>query len=204
MEIFRQLVSVLGSIPAWAPLILIPALAVAAAVLFALLGGRRAYAFLAAALGAVGFALMCCIGELYEAFIWAGLFAALAALLRLLFLIPRPRRRGRHTAREERIYERFRGEPLMPSVQGASDPAPAKVCCFEEEAPTQEPPELSHAVALLEKLRREKLSAADRLEADVLSRSVSALRGRALTETERGTLNDCLASVLKLTAKYKL
>ena len=58
MEIFRQLVSALGNTPAWAPLILIPALAVAAAVMFTLLGGRRAYAFLAAALGAAGFALM--------------------------------------------------------------------------------------------------------------------------------------------------
>ena len=41
MEIFRQLVSALGNTPAWAPLILIPALAVAAAVMFTLLGGRR-------------------------------------------------------------------------------------------------------------------------------------------------------------------
>ena len=140
MEIFRQLVSALGNTPAWAPLILIPALAVAAAVMFTLLGGRRAYAFLAAALGAAGFALMCCIGELYEAFVWAGLFAALASLLRLLFLIPRPRRRGRRTAREERIYERFRGEPLVPSVHGASDPAPPRCAVLKRRRPRRSRP----------------------------------------------------------------
>ena len=77
---------------------------------------------------------------------------------------------------------------------------------FAEDAPAQEaePPELSHALALLEKLRKQKLTAADRLETDVLGRSVRALRGRALTEAEKNTLNDCLASVLKLTAKYQL
>ena len=38
----------------------------------------------------------------------------------------------------------------------------------------------------------------------MLLRTVTAMQGRMLTEGEKNTLNDCLASVLKLTAKYKL
>lgn len=211
MELFSELVDVLGQTPDWVPLLLIPALAVPVAVLFTLFGGRRMFAFIAAAFGAAGSVLVCCISlERYPAeyavaymAVYAALFTALAAVLRLLFFLPRVRKRARRTSREERIYEKFRGEPLeAPAAARAG--APAKVCCFEEEERFEEPPELSHALSLLEKLQREKLAAADRLEADVLARSVGALRGRALTETERGTLNDCLASVLKLTAKYKL
>ena len=38
----------------------------------------------------------------------------------------------------------------------------------------------------------------------MLARTVSAMQGRMLTAEEKNTLNDCLASVLKLTAKYNL
>ena len=68
----------------------------------------------------------------------------------------------------------------------------------------QEAPELSYALSLLDKLRREELAATDRLEADMLGKTLLAMRGRLLTMDEKNTLNDCLASVLKLTAKYKL
>ena len=42
MEIFRQIMEVFAAVPAWVPLILCPALTVAAAVAFAIFGGRRA------------------------------------------------------------------------------------------------------------------------------------------------------------------
>ena len=108
MELFEELIGALARCPAWVPLIALPAATVAAALLFTLLGGRRAYPFIAAVLGAAGFALMCCMGELSRAFVYLGLFAALAALCRLLFFFPRPRRRKGST-REERIYERCWG-----------------------------------------------------------------------------------------------
>ena len=106
-------------------------------------------------------------------------------------------------SRAERLYERFREEltelPDRPAAQ------PPKVCCFEEpSAPVQDAPEPSYAMKLLEKLQKEKLSPTDRLETDVLSHTVSGLSGRPLSEEEARTLNDCLASVLRLTAKYKL
>lgn len=202
MEIFRQITEIFSAAPGWVPLIVLPAVVIVAAVLFTLLGGRKAYPFVAVGLGAAGFALMCCMTALEDAFFYAGLFALIAALLRLLFFIPKPVRRKKATSREQRIYEKFRGEPLTANL--VREDVPAKVCCFEEEERTEQPPELSHALSLLDKLRREKLSSSDRLETDVLARTVSALKGRTLTESEKDTLNDCLASVLKLTAKYKL
>lgn len=206
MNVFRDLIAVLARTPAWAPLLVAPALLLVCAVLFTLFGGRRAYKFVAAASGAAGFALMCCIGTLAEAFVYLGIYAALAALLRLLFFLPRLRRKQR-TVRADRaaqLYARFR-EPLsvLPDRPAAAEPA--KVCCFEEaEASVQDAPEPSYAVKLLEKLRKEKLSPTDRLEADVLDHTIAGLSGRPLTEEEARSLNDCLASVLRLTAKYKL
>ncbi len=78
------------------------------------------------------------------------------------------------------------------------------MCCFEEEPPALPSPAASYAESLLAKLQKEKLSPTDRLEADVLARTLSALKGRPLTEEEARTFNDCLATILRLTAKYKL
>ena len=58
--------------------------------------------------------------------------------------------------------------------------------------------------ALLAKLKKEKLSPADRLEIEALTRTVEGYRGKSLSEKELHLVNDCLATVLKLTAKYKL
>lgn len=205
MQIFRNMIAALAETPAWVPLLLLPALLAAGAVLFTLFGGRRAYPYAACVCGAAGFALLCCMGTAEEAFVYLGLFAALAALLRLLFFLPRVRKKRADApkSRAERLYERFREEltelPDRPAAQ------PPKVCCFEEpSAPVQDAPEPSYAMKLLEKLQKEKLSPTDRLETDVLSHTVSGLGGRPLSEEEARTLNDCLASVLRLTAKYKL
>lgn len=207
MEIFEKLMAVLARTPAWVPLVLAPALLVLAAALFTLFGGRKAYKYVAVALGAAGFALLCCMTSLGGAFCFLALFAALAALLRLLFFLPRPRRRsgrakGNAKGRAERIYERFHEK--LTETPDRPAPQPAKVCCFEEPPAVEDAPEPSYALRLLEKLQKEKLTPTDRLEADVLARTVSGLKGRALTEEEARTFNDCLASVLRLTAKYKL
>ena len=200
MEIFRQLISLLSAVPAWVPLIVCPAFVIVAAVLFTVLGGRRAYPCLAAAIGAAGLALTGCIGTPAEALVYGAGYALLASLLGLLFLLPVPRRKEKFSSRDERIYEQFRGEPLRADFM---QEAPVKECCFDAQV-QEEAPELAHATALLGKLQKCKLSSADRLEADALARTLSALKGRALTLDEQNTLNDCLASVLKLTAKYKL
>ena len=205
MEIFRQIMEVFAAVPDWVPLILCPALTVAAAVAFAIFGGRRGYPLLAGILGAVGVALMSAGATVAEALCYAALFALIACAAGLLLLLPRCKKRMRRTSRDERIYQRFRAElenAPVPAANGQA--APVKECCFEPAPAVQEAPELNYALSLLEKLRRGELSATDRLEADMLGRTLSAMQGRLLTAEEKNTLNDCLASVLKLTAKYKL
>ena len=63
---------------------------------------------------------------------------------------------------------------------------------------------LSHATDLLEQLTKSELSASDRLEADALAHTLEGYRDKELTFEEMRSLNDCLATILKLTAKYKL
>lgn len=187
MQIFKELVAFLAEVPAWIPLILCPALVVLAAAAFALFGGRRAYPVLAGILGAAGVAFMSASATVGETLVYAALFALVACLAGLFHLAPKPKKRRRRTARDERIYEAFRAELKN---------APA--------SPAAPSPELGYAIGLLQTLRQGELSATDRLEADMLLRTVTAMQGRMLTEGEKNTLNDCLASVLKLTAKYKL
>ena len=202
MEIFSQIISFFAALPDWVPLILLPALLPCGALLFAALRRRRFYLYYAIGVGALGFAVMSC--KQY-ALAYLGLTAPLAALFALLLLIPFPKRGAKRLNRDERIYRKFHED-----LQGTPPPrseAPPKVCCFEE-APAVPAEEsgvrLSHVRSLIERLKKEKLSAADRLEVDALSRSVDGCMGRALGREELGFLNDCLASVLKLTAKYKL
>ena len=205
MEIFRQVLEVFAAVPAWVPLILCPALTVASAVAFAVFGGRRAYPVLAGILGAAGVAIMSAAATVGETLCYAALFSLISCAAGLLLLLPKHAKKLRRTSRDERIYQRFRAELSNAPAQASAQPAsPAKVCCFEEETPVQEAPELSYALSLLDKLRREELAATDRLEADMLGKTLLAMRGRLLTMDEKNTLNDCLASVLKLTAKYKL
>ena len=57
---------------------------------------------------------------------------------------------------------------------------------------------------LIGSLREKELTPADRLELDAVVRTLEDCRGKALTAAEQRTLNDCLSSVLKLSAKYSL
>ena len=209
METFLKLIETIGKVPAWLPLIFLPCVLGVIACIMTVLGGRRYYWYLAVPLGGLGFFLVLCIDELKTAFVFLGLYVTLAALLRLLFFIPCPltykRSRG---GREEKIYRKFHealsGQLLDSNMDVKVLPAAAEAeqtpCVTAEESGTR----LGHVNELLAQLKKEELSPTDRLEADSLSRSVEAFAGRALTEEEMGVLNDCLAAVLKLTAKYKL
>lgn len=212
METFLNMIETIGKAPAWLPLIFLPCVLGVIAAIMTVLGGRRFYWYLAAPIGGLGFFLVLCIDELRTAFIFLGLYVTLAALLRLLFFIPCPltykRASGKRGGREEKIYRKFREELSEQLSDSNFDvkvlPAPAVTeqlpCVTAEESGTR----LNHVTELLTQLRKEELSPTDRLEADALFRSVEAFGGRALTEEEMGVLNDCLAAVLKLTAKYKL
>ena len=204
MKGFTDFIALLGGMPVWVSLIVCPAAVVAAAVLFTLFGGRKAYPALAVAIGGAGIALVSTKFSAGETLAYFGLFSALSALLSLLFLFPTVKRAAKRKgeSREERIYRKFH-EELREDIPAQ---LPPKVNCFEEApAPAEESGmRLSYVTTLIGKLTKCRLTPADRLEVDVLDRSVSAYRGKALSESELSTLNDCLASVLKLTAKYQL
>lgn len=207
MEIWTTIENIVkGYVPEWAELVL-PALLIPAAIILALVGKRRLYPWIAAAVGILGFALVCARGVLTHAFLYLGLYALVAGVFALLLLIPKIEA-GKGGKGDDRMYEKFHvalRENLF------SDPAsakPAKVCCFEEgdTASAEESGlRLEHVREMLKRLRAlPKLSPTDRLEADALSRTLDSLSDKKLTVEELGTLNDCLSTVLKLTAKYQL
>ena len=202
MDIFEPVIRAFAAVPDFVPFLIYPAVLVFVTVLMVTLGGRRAFPYAAAALGAAAFSLLSARGDLSAAFVFLGCYAALAALLRLLFFLPLPKKREKGKGKDERMYEKFR-EDL---TQGGAAPLPPKVEKFDEERVTAEESglRLHHAEELLARLSKLPLSATDRLEMDVISRSLDAYREKPLSEEELRVLNDCLASVLKLTAKYKL
>lgn len=213
MEILQKIVVWFSGLPDWTFLALVPLLILAAAVAFVFLPKRRWFFPVAGMLAAVGFLTAFSKDRGLSVFYLACLFA-FTALVSLLFLIPHLKKRGakepkkKAKTREEKIYEKFHEalseQPYMPRAA-----MPQKVCCFEEAKDDGATAEeygmsLSYADALLAKLRLKKLEAGDRLETEELCGRLDCYRNKPLTEDERNSLNDCLASVLKLTAKYRL
>ena len=206
MEIWTYIENfVCGGVPQWVELAL-PVLLIPAAILLALMGGRRFYVWIAAVIGIFGFSLVCARGDLANAFLYLGLYALIAGVFASLLLIPSIKtRKGKKS--EDRLYEKFHVE-LRERPFGAPPQKPPKVCCFEEEGTASAEESglrLEHVGEMLRRLRAaQKLSPTDRLEADSLARTLDNFREKRLTSAELNTLNDCLSTVLKLTAKYQL
>lgn len=207
MDILQKITDFLSQVPEWVFLFVVPALIAASAVAFVFIKQRRWFFVADALFGAAGFTLAYA-KDASSAFLYLGILAAFSALLSLLFLIPVPRKRARKRSREEKIFEKFHEElsekPYRPHAS-----MPQKVCCFEQDeergaTAKEHGTSLSYADALLEKLRKKQLEAGDRLETEELLSRLDRYREKTLSEAERSSLNDCLASVLKLTAKYQL
>ncbi len=193
MEIFLKWMEEIGeALPDLVSLVVCPGVLIAAALLLTILGKKGAYLPTAAGIGGAGAFLVACeAGVSAQLFGWLGLYVLLAALLRLLFLIPV----GKKEEKED-LYEKFRvplEEPEFPE-EGEEETFAA------EESGIR----LAHAEELLSALNKCPLTAGDRLETDAVSRTIDGYRGRELNADEMRSLNDCLATVLKLTAKYKL
>lgn len=184
---FMQLIG--GAMPDIVSLILCPALLLAAGLVLAIFHREKAYLPVAVGLGgAAAFLVGCEAGAGGELFVYLALYVVLAVLVKLLFLIPFPVR-GSKEDRAEELYEKFR-VPLE---------VPAEA---EEEAPAEgESVRLEHALSLLEQLKKCNLSASDRLEADAIGHTLESVKGG---DGDQRTINDCLSTILKLTAKYKL
>ena len=208
MERLQQFLDLIAKTPDWVFLYLLPALLIAAAVGFVFAPKRRWYLCPASALTALGF-LMAYAKDTALGFIYLGLLAVLGALLSLLFLIPQPKKGDKRVkkSRLDEMYEKFH-EALSEKPHTPKRDMPPKECCFErnDEGTTVEEAGMSleYAVSLLTQLKEKELSAGDRLEVQTLASRLDYYRGKALYENERNMLNDCLAAILKLTAKYQL
>lgn len=184
----------------WWAFLICPAVLVAAGLLFAVFHAKKAYLPLAVFLGGVQLFLVGSSfgdsgNDLHFTVAWAGLYLALCVLVRLLFLIPF--RRGAKKDRTAEMYEKFHVGLEVPEEERAPR---EDVCVGMEESGLH----LAHVLSLLEKLRACDLSAGDRLETDAISRTLDAFRGKEMTAEDLIVVNDSLASVLKMTAKYKL
>ncbi|MBR7186337.1 MAG: hypothetical protein IKD43_02480 [Clostridia bacterium] len=202
MNIFGGIFHALGGVPDWVPCICIPAALLVYALAITLFGGRSSYPFVAITVGAATTALVAAKGT-KAALLFASLYFVYAALLRLLLYIPSLKlARGEREIRAERAFKmRLCAGPAIAT-------ASPRVCRYEEEERLYSAEEcgmrLSHAQELLARLRCFSLAAADRLETDVIFRTLKSCSIRRLTEEEMGILNDCLASIIKLSAKYKI
>lgn len=191
--------------PFWWAALICPAILVAAGFLLAVLRAKKAFLPLAVALGGAQTFLVCCFfpegdsvqpdTHLLFVVAWAGIYLVLCVLVRLLFLIPF--RRKNRANREEEIYRKFHVALEMPDE--APEGAAENVCVGAGEGVR-----LQHVLSLLEKLRACNLSASDRLETDAIARTLDVFQGKDMTADDLLIVNDSLASVLKMTAKYKL
>lgn len=91
--------------------------------------------------------------------------------------------------------------PPPPPAEGM----PAKVlCCEERETEVEKDVRLGHIFGVLERLKQLPLSPGDRLEAEKAQQLLMAYRAkRTLCAKEAETLNDILAALLKMMAKYQ-
>ena len=194
MFILKTLIDLVARLPELALLIPCPAILLVVGLILAIFHKRNAYYPLAIALGGAGFFLVSCV-NLSLAFMYLALYVVFAVLVWLLFLIPFGGRRSGNI--QEELYERFHvgldipEEELFAESEGTYD---------SEESGLR----LAHVTMLVEQLKKTDLAPGDRLEVDALSHTLDGYRDRVLTENEMRALNDCLATVLKLTAKYKL
>lgn len=196
MNMFLKFVESCAALPDLVVLLVCPALLLIAGILLAVFGGKKLYPIFSAILVGAGAFLVICkdatVGLAYLA-----LFVVFAGLVSLLFLIPFGRKEKKADQTQAELYEKF-ALPLE---------LPEEEATFEEEERFDREESglrLEHTQNLLEQLKKSELTASDRLEADALSRTLEGYRDRELTADEMRALNDCLATVLKLTAKYKL
>lgn len=91
--------------------------------------------------------------------------------------------------------------PLQPAPPAAAPPQPAR----EGSVVVERDVRLGHIFTALERLRDLPLSAGDRLEAQKTEELLTVYRAKgALSAAEAETLNDILAALLKMMAKYRL
>lgn len=190
----------------------------AAFVVFALLcrfrtAPRGAYLALSSACAALFAALFPAAGEPAEPALCVALaaWAVYALLFCVLLFIRRrkhrpERRKGPSRAGEEKEEVRTEGQEGTPRLSAPVPELPRKVRCFAQggRVVVGEDVRLGHAFSVLERLLSLPLGAGDRLEAQKAEDLLSVYRGKGeLSAEEARALNDVLASLLKMLAKYE-
>lgn len=190
----------------------------AAFVVFALLcrfrtAPRGAYLALSSACAALFAALFPAAGEPAEPALCVALaaWAVYALLFCVLLFIRRrkrrpERRKGPSRAGEEEEEVRTEGQERTPRLSAPVPELPRKVRCFAQggRVVVGEDVRLGHAFSVLERLLSLPLGAGDRLEAQKAEDLLSVYRGKGeLSAEEARALNDVLASLLKMLAKYE-
>ncbi len=160
-------------------------------------------------------ALALAYGEMLPAsFALASAAAAVHLLFYGLLFIPvssrdaraakRAERRRRRADRIKKRAEQVVGEETeLPPVP--EEPRPPKVRCFSDDdrVTLEKDVRLGHVSAALERLLSLPLGAGDRLEAQKMSDLLAVYRAKGeLSGREADALNDVLAAVLKMMAKY--
>lgn len=170
------------------------------------------------------FSLLSREGDAVIAFIAAALLAegVYFGLFGLLCLFGKERAKKRPKKKRQKISEEEISEDIPLSVPAVGEDAPADrpfssfgvskpqfVRCFAgggESAPklrSLEDVRFDYVLSVFERLREMKLGAGDRLEAEKMGGLLEIYKNKgALCEEECETLNDILASLLKMMAKY--
>lgn len=154
-------------------------------------------------------ALYLCGGSLQDAFPVLALILCVKSLYLLLYgalcLVP-ARPREKKVGRKSKI-EPFAAEEEEISPPSAPAPKPQKVCCFTDSARVyvDKDVRLEHIFSVLDRLKEMPLGAGDRLEMQKMDDLLHIYNAKTeLNAAEADALNDILAALLKMMAKYDL
>ncbi len=188
MDAFDLLAGALAGIPDWA-LFFVPALLLLYTLATVLFGGRQVYPYVAFSLIVLAAVLGAGRGAAVD-LIYVGLTASVGGMSRMVLSLTPPRAKNRRecTPRFEDI-QTARAESAAGEVPAY---IPVEKCGID----------MAHAREYLQRLRRAPLSAGDRLEVDVLGRSLESMNKAALTGEELVRINESLAALFKIAAKY--
>lgn len=124
-----------------------------------------------------------------------GLFLLFTVLFFSPFLFFQRKGGKRRPVAEKKREDRRLPVPVVERVL-PNDPAPAPRTAVADV-------QLDYAAEALARLRTKKLKEADKIEAEVIEKTLSVYRGKqTLTPQESKTLNACLSSVLKMMSAY--
>lgn len=171
------------------------------ALLLWIFNRRTFFPFFTLFIGCLGGLFLYPHAEFNGVFLWACAYVAYACVLRCLLFIPSPKKR-----KKEDLFQKFYiplNEEKVIKSQPQATALPPKIS-GEARCRAVSDVRLEHVRGLIEQLQERNLSASDRLEIESISARLNSYEGKPLTEEEGAGLNDCLTTVLRMTAKYSL